>query len=332
MPGFRSPQDSFDGSAEGPAMLEGKLIPDGPSERPWYVDRLICSDALSALRQLPDACVDCIVTSPPYFGQRDYGIAVQIGAENTPDEYIAALTKVFAECWRVLSRAGSLWVNIGDKYQQLELLGLPWQLALSLKASGWILRSDIIWSKPNAMPSSIKNRFTTSHEYLFFFVKSRDYYFDVDAVREPHVTFTEASRMRGGRRHFGLRGGTPETGKNKGNSNLHDARWDQAFHPKGRNRRTVWQVPLSKFRDTHFAVFPDGLVKPCILAGSPPAGLVLDPFIGSGTTAVVAQQLGRHFVGVDCNPTYARVAARRLLMQLPLSFDDSVAGQLSKDG
>ena len=310
---------------EAPAALERRLIPDRHSKLPWYVDRLICLDALSALRHLPDSSVDCIVTSPPYFGQRDYEIADQIGAEETPDQYIAALISVFSECFRVLADTGSLWVNIGDKYQQLELLGLPWQLALSLKAAGWILRSDIIWSKPNAMPSSIKNRFTTSHEYLFFFVKSKAYYFDADAVREPHVTFTEASKMRGGRRHFGVRGGTPENGKNKGNSNLHDARWDQAFHPLGRNRRTVWQVPLSKFRDTHFAVFPDGLVTPCILAGTPPTGLVLDPFVGSGTTAVVARQLGRHFVGIDCNPIYARMAARRLQMPLPRSFEDRAA-------
>jgi len=179
---FNPRRDAFHRIDEVPAALEGRLIPDGQSKCPWYVDRLICSDALSALRHLPDSCVDCIVTSPPYFGQRDYEIADQIGAEDAPDQYIAALTSVFAECFRVLTKTGSLWVNIGDKYEQLELLGLPWQLALSLRASGWILRSDIIWSKPNAMPSSIKNRFTTSHEYLFFFVKGKEYYFDADAV------------------------------------------------------------------------------------------------------------------------------------------------------
>ena len=156
----------------------------------------------------------------------------------------------------MLTESGSLWLVIGDKYIGGAQQGIPWRLALALVDDGWILRSDIIWHKPNAMPSSVKTRPTTDHEYVFFFTRSRQYYYDADAIREPHVTFSENSRMKGGRRHFHRRGGTPEAGKNGGNNNLHDARWDQAFHPGGRNKRTVWSIPLSKFREAHFAVFP----------------------------------------------------------------------------
>jgi site-specific DNA-methyltransferase (adenine-specific) len=162
------------------------------------------------------------------------------------------------------------------------------------------------------MPAPVKTRPTTDHEYIFLFSRSKDYYYNADAIREPHVTFTEKSRMRGGRRHFFQRNGTPEAGKNQGSSNLHDGRWDQAFHPKGRNKRTVWSIPLSKFREAHFAVFPESLVETCVLAGSPPGGLVLDPFLGSGTTAFVARRLGRNYIGIDCVAEYCQIAKRRL--------------------
>jgi site-specific DNA-methyltransferase (adenine-specific) len=277
-----------------------------------WVNSILNGDAANVLAQLPSSSVDCIVTSPPYYLQRDYSTPVQIGNENTPDEYIKNLLKVFKECHRVLKEDGTLWINLGDKYQNGELLGIPWRVALSLKNQGWILRSDIIWHKPNAMPSSVKNRPTTDHEYVFLFAKSDQYYYDIDAVREPHVTFTANSRMKGGRNHFGKVNGTPEEGKNANNSNLHDGRWDQAFHPKGRNRRTVWEIPLSKFRDAHFAVFPEKLVELCILAGCPEKGIVLDPFIGSGTTAVVAQRLGRKYIGIDSNLEYCEMAKDRL--------------------
>jgi site-specific DNA-methyltransferase (adenine-specific) len=170
----------------------------------------------------------------------------------------------------------------------------------------------VIWFKTNAMPSSVKNRFTPDHEYLFFLAKNGNYYFDNDAVREPHITLTQQSKMMGGRNHFGKRGGTPEQGKNGGNPNLHNGRWDQAFHPRGRNKRTVWAIPLSKFRGTHFAVFPERLIQPCILAGCPLGGCVLDPFLGSGTTAIVARRLGRSFIGIDCNQDYCEMAERRI--------------------
>lgn len=194
---------------------------------------------------------------------------------------------------------------------------MPWRVALALKDDGWLLRSDIIWHKPNAMPSSVKSRPTTDHEYVFLFVKGRGYHYDIDAIREPHVTFTAESRMKGGRNHFGKRDSTPENGKNAGSANLHNSRWDQAFHPKGRNRRTVWNIPLSKSRDVHFAVFPERLVELCVSAGCPEDGIVLDPFVGSGTTAVVAQRLGRRYIGIDSNAEYCEMA-RNCLIQAAL--------------
>jgi site-specific DNA-methyltransferase (adenine-specific) len=276
------------------------------------VDQIICADAEVALRGLPQQSVQCIVTSPPYFRQRDYQTNQQIGKEDSPDSYVQKLVSVFRECHRVLSRTGLLWLNLGDKYDEGQLLGMPWRVAFAIQKAGWLLRSDVIWHKTNAMPASVKNRPTTDHEYVFMFSKSPDYFYDADAVREPHVTFTERSRMRGGRGHFGKRGGTPEKGKNGGNPNLHTARWDQAFHPLGRNKRTVWQIPLSKYPDAHFAVFPEKLVETCILASTRTNDLVLDPFIGSGTTAAMAQKLGRHYVGIDCNEHYCALAIARV--------------------
>ena len=276
------------------------------------LDKIVCGDAAATLRTMPADWVDTIVTSPPYYRQRNYKDPNQIGGERTPQEYVDRLVGVFAAARRVVKPSGSLWLVLGDKYLNGRQLGMPWRVALALVDDGWILRSDVIWHKPNAMPSSVKTRPTTDHEYVFFLTRSTDYFYDADAIREPHVTFTEKSRMKGGRGHFGRRNGTPESGKNAGDSNLHDARWDQAFHPKGRNKRTVWSVPLSKFREAHFAVFPERLVETCIQAASPEGGLVLDPFSGSGTTALVARRLGRHYVGIDSVREYCQMARRRL--------------------
>ena len=275
-------------------------------------NRIITGEARSTLAKMPAASVDTIVTSPPYYGQRDYSHAEQIGHETSSEEYVAALVAVFHEAKRVLKSNGTLWLNLGDKYQDGALCGLPWRVALALVSDGWILRSDIIWHKPNAMPSSVSSRPTTDHEYIFMLTLSNQYFYDADAIREPHVTFSEESQMKGGRGHFGQRGGTPEAGKNAGNANLHTGRWDQAFHPKGRNKRTVWKVPLSKFREAHFAVFPEALIEPCILAGSAKGGVILDPFFGSGTTGAVALKNGRKFVGIEINPEYCEIAARRI--------------------
>jgi site-specific DNA-methyltransferase (adenine-specific) len=276
------------------------------------IDQVLCGDARQQMSRLPDESVDTLVTSPPYYQQRNYAESDQIGREATAETYVERLVEVFREARRVLKSTGTLWLVLGDKYDNKQLLGVPWRVALALQRDGWLLRSDIIWHKPNAMPSPVKNRPTTDHEYVFLLSKSDRYHYDVDAIREPHVTFTERSRMRGGRNHFFKRDSTPEQGKNGGNSNLHNSRWDQAFHPKGRNKRTVWSVPLSKFREAHFAVFPEPLVEDCIRAGCPAGGIVLDPFLGSGTTALVAQRLGRHYLGIDCNRQYCDMARRRL--------------------
>jgi DNA modification methylase len=277
------------------------------------MNSIVCGDAHEVLSAWPDGLVDCIVTSPPYFRQRDYeGHRQQVGLEASPTEYVQRLVGIFRECRRVLKSTGSLWLVIGDKYDDGRLLGMPWRVALALADDGWTLRADCIWHKPNAMPSSVKTRPTVDHEYIFFFTRSSDYYYNADAIREPHVTFSPTSRMRGGRRHFGQRGGTPEAGKNGGSNNLHDGRWDQAFHPLGRNKRTVWSIPLSKYRDAHFAVFPETLVETCVQASCPEGGVVLDPFSGSGTTAVVARRLGRQYLGIDCAPEYCELARKRL--------------------
>lgn len=272
---------------------------------------ILHGDALDRLRELPAASVDCVVTSPPYFRQRDYADPRQVGVESTPSAYVERLQTIFDETARVLRTTGSLWLVLGDKYDEGRLLGIPWRVALSLQERGWLLRSDVIWHKPNAMPSSAKTRPTVDHEYVFFFTRSSTYFYDADAIREPHVTFTEQSRMAGGRNHFFRRGSTPEAGKNGGNPNLHNARWDQAFHPRGRNKRTVWSIPLSKFRGAHFAVFPEKLVETCLLASCPASGTVLDPFVGSGTCGVVAKRLGLNFVGIDCHAEYCRLAQAR---------------------
>ncbi|MGI9516055.1 MAG: DNA-methyltransferase [Pirellulaceae bacterium] len=277
-----------------------------------FTNKIVCGDILDVVETLTRDFADTIVTSPPYFRQRDYGDGRQLGREKEPQDYVDQLASVFEKLMPVVKPGGSLWLVLGDKYVNGELQGMPWRVALALKDVGWHLRSDVIWHKPNAMPSSTKSRPTTDHEYVFFFTRSKDYFYDADAIREPHVTFSEKSRMKGGRKHLGKRGGTPEQGKNSGNNNLHDGRWDQAFHPKGRNKRTVWSIPLGKFREAHFAVFPTTLVENCIKAACPPGGLVLDPFCGSGTTALVARQLDRNYLGVDCSSEYCKLARRRL--------------------
>jgi site-specific DNA-methyltransferase (adenine-specific) len=274
-------------------------------------------DAWVISKSLPTGCVQSIVTSPPYFGHREYSedqkLALQeFGRENDHNVYVQKLVDLFEELKRVLRDDGTVWLNLGDTYRNEQLLGIPWRVALALQDTGWYLRSEIIWNKPNAMPSSVKNRPTTAHEHVFLLAKSKDYFYNADAIREPHVTFTDASKMKGGRNHFGKRNGTPEIGKNQGSHNLHDGRWDQAFHPLGRNKRTVWDISLGKFRDAHFAVFPEELVKNCILASSREKDIVLDPFMGSGTTAYVAKKNGRDYLGIELVPKYIKITEKRL--------------------
>ena len=277
-----------------------------------FKDAILHGDCEQVLADLSDQLVNTIVTSPPYFQQRHYSTKTEVGQETTPEQYVQRLVEIFSEARRVLKDDGTLWLVLGDKYKNGAQLGMPWRVALALQADGWILRSDIIWHKPNAMPSSVKTRPTTDHEYIFLFSKSKQYYYDVDAIREPHVTFSENSKMKGGRNHFFKKGSTPEKGKNGGSVNLHDSRWDQAFHPKGRNKRTVWSISLSKFRDAHFAVFPESLVETCVLAGCKKNGLVLDPFFGSGTVGVVSKRLRRNYLGIEQSKEYCEMATCRL--------------------
>ncbi len=288
-------------------------------------DTVLIGDSWELAKKLPSNTAQCIVTSPPYLGHRRYANEnlleqLEFGRETNPNDYVEKLVGLFDELKRVLNEKGTLWLNLGDTYRDGELLGIPWRVAFGLRDVGWILRSEIIWNKPNAMPSSVKNRPTTAHEHIFLFSKSKDYYYDADAIREPHITFSPESKMKGGRSHLGKKDGTPEQGKNKGNSNLHSGRWDQAFHPLGRNKRTVWNIPLGKFRDAHFAVFPEELVECCVLAGTSKEEIVLDPFMGSGTTAVVAHRLGRHFLGIELVPEYVEMTMKRLAQVQPLLF------------
>jgi site-specific DNA-methyltransferase (adenine-specific) len=304
-----------------PIVTEHRSVPilweDGARHTVWPElahsgDAVICGDAAEVLDDLPEHSVQAVVTSPPYYKQRDYKSDGQLGHEPSPEEYVRRLAGIMTACRRVLKPDGLLWLNLGDKCLGGRLLGLPWRVALALTEFGWILRSDVIWHKPNAMPASLTNRPTTDHEYVFMLSRGPKYFYDADAIREAHVTFTDASQMKGGRGHFGKAGGTPEAGKNKGNPNLHRGRWDQAFHPLGRNKRTVWSIPLSKFPDAHFAVFPERLVENCILASTKDGDTVLDPFCGSGTTLIVAHRLRRHFVGIDVQREYCQMALRRL--------------------
>ena len=252
-------------------------------------------DAEVLLKQLPANFFKCCVTSPPYWGLRDYGIKGQIGAEDDPNSYIDCLVKVFHEVKRVLADDGTLWLNIGDSYtsgnrgyrapdkknpvramsyraptpaglKPKDLVGIPWRLALALQEAGWYLRSDIIWEKPNCMPESVKDRPTKAHEYVFLFSKSLKYYYDFKSSREGN----------------------------------------------GRNRRTVWSIPTEPFSEAHFATFPPKLIEPCILLGSKPGDWVLDPFFGSGTVGVVCEQQHRNYVGIELNPKYVQLAVKRI--------------------
>jgi len=285
------------------------------NEHPVLENQVLLGDCSQLLSTLPKAFFQAIITSPPYFGHRQYSDDAplnEIGRETHLDDYLQRLLRVFALAQTVLRDDGLLWLNLGDTYRDKHLLGVPWRVALALQDQGWILRSDIIWHKPNAMPSSVRTRPTTDHEYIFMFSKSENYYYDADAIREPHVTFTGQSRMKGGRKHLGVRNSTPEAGKNGSNSNLHNGRWDQAFHPKGRNKRTVWSIPLGKFRGAHFAVYPEKLVEPCLLASTKQGDYVLDPFAGSGTTGVVALKHQRYFTGIELVKKYQVMAQLRL--------------------
>ena len=295
---------------------------------------ILVGDARKRLTELKDGSVRTCVTSPPYFGLRDYGTAdwkggsadcnhagkpmatkaninknisggrdvknaealeffkktcgkcgaervdLQMGLEETPEDYVQAMVELFREVRRVLTDDGTLWLNLGDSYNKdKQLIGIPWRVAFALQADGWILRQDIIWAKPAPMPESVTDRCTKSHEYVFLLSKSRKYFFDHEAIKDPAIHATEDGK---------------------------------------RNKRDVWTIPTKGFKGAHFAVMPEALVEPCILAGSEESDTVLDPFTGSGTVAVVANRLGRHFVGTELNAEYAEIAYNRITGDAPL--------------
>ncbi len=294
------------------------------------------------MSEIPDASVDCCVTSPPYWALRDYGHEGQIGQEPSPEAFIARLISVFAEVRRVLRDDGTLWVNIGDTYstkprgtddlstsktlvgrdlsgwlqsgridktkasgvKEKDLIGIPWMLAFALRADGWYLRSDIIWSKTSCMPESITDRPSKSHEYVFLLSKSKRYYYDADAIREP---LAESSVERLAQDVDSQEGSSRANAGGKTNGNM-----KAVGDLKGANKRTVWSIAPAGYPGAHFATFPPELAKTCIMAGSRSNGIVLDPFMGSGTTAQVALNCGRRFVGYELNPEYHKLIQDRL--------------------
>lgn len=285
-------------------------------------------DNRTVLAEWPAESVDCVVTSPPYFGLRSYLPDEhplkdrEIGLEATVDAYIGDLVSVFRAVRRVLKRTGSLWVNLGDGYSRdKELLGVPWRAALALQSDGWVLRRDVVWEKPNASPEPVKDRPTTSHEYLFMLTRQpRGYHFDIDAVRVPWVQRPHDIR-RAAEKHPGYAGKNADGGQSKG------IKGQPVGDPsKGRNIRSVWTVPTSNYRGAHFAPFPVRLIEPCIKASCPPGGLVLDPFAGTGTVGIAAAALGRRAALIDLNPEYVRMAIERLTPPPP------VTGQMAAFG
>jgi DNA modification methylase len=305
--------------------------------------KIYCGDSIKTLSELPEQSVNCCVTSPPYWGLRDYGHDGQIGLESTPEEYVERMVEVFREVHRVLRDDGTLWLNLGDSYNTTsgysraspeyfrkgriggsadkkairheilkpkDLLGIPWRVAFALQADGWYLRQDIIWHKPNPMPESVRDRCTKAHEYIFLFAKKNKYYYDSESIK------IEASTATIERNKYGFKGafkgqfkGTPDENR------FQDGRPIESpnFSADGKaNRRSVWSVSTKPFKGAHFATFPPDLIEPCVLAGCPEGGVVLDPFSGSGTTSMVARKNGRNSIGIEINEEYCEISKKRL--------------------
>lgn len=348
--------------------------------------QIIIGDAREQLKGLPDCSVQTCVTSPPYFSLRDYGVEGQMGLEASPEEFVAGMVELFREVRRTLKDDGTLWLNLGDTYatsggpgwqgkngqradrrftgtrntvamrdqvrtafaghKPKDLIGIPWLVAFALRADGWYLRQDIVWSKPNPMPESVRDRCTKAHEYIFLLSKGPKYYFDQGAILEPVSANTHArvsqdviNQVGSARAHAGgkTNGAMKAVVRNpkqaepgsgiKNNSSFADA---VCLPVSERNKRSVWTVPTHSFSGAHFATFPPALIEPCILAGCPAGGMVLDPFGGAGTTGLVAERLGRNSTLIELNPEYAELARRRIRADLgrvesemPDSHDDA---------
>ena len=268
--------------------------------------KIIQGDCIETLTQLEDQSVNTCITSPPYWGLRDYGEADQLGLEDTPEEFVDNLVKVFREVKRVLRDDGTVWLNLGDSYMlNKQLACIPFKVALALQADGWYLRQDIIWHKPNPMPESVKDRCTKAHEYIFLLSKSPKYYFDNEAIKEdsiyaPNKTH-EKERAKG---YYKGKWSNPEKGSR------HDGSF-KAIRDK-KNKRSVWKVPTKGYKEAHFATYPTALIEPCVLAGCPIDGGVLDPFAGSGTPGIVAANNSRNAVLLELNKEYIDIAERRI--------------------
>ncbi|MDD3037919.1 site-specific DNA-methyltransferase [Bacteroides sp.] len=316
------------------------------------LNKIYTTECCAGLKQLADKSVNCCVTSPPYYGLRDYGNPLQIGLEETPEAYIEKLVEVFREVRRVLTDDGTLWVNIGDSYagsmkgaagypdnamnykqgtnrgslgkatlvkqctgcKPKDLIGIPWMLAFALRADGWYLRQDIIWSKPNPMPESVKDRCTRSHEYIFLLSKSKTYYYDFEVIKQEAVTSVKkrVGKVENvGYKHFNdtnvLSESDPMFRKNTTR--------DYTYTDKA-NKRSVWVVPTAACKEAHFAVFPEELIVDCIKAGCPEGGVVLDPFAGTGTTPVVARKFGRNYIAFEISPMSVGIANMRMDKEL----------------
>lgn len=324
---------------------------------------ILQGDALQKLKTLPDESCRCCVTSPPYYGLRDYGVDNQIGLEDSADKYIAHLVAVFHEVRRVIANDGTLWIVMGDSYagsgkgawknkstqkeayvpepgsrqttmpkkwdeiKPKDLIGIPWMLAFALRSDGWYLRQDIIWNKPNAMPESVRDRCTKSHEYIFLLSKSSRYFYNAGAIAEPAAESTmkrlkqDIKKQKGSFRIPGKTNGPMKAvvPRYKGDKYTNDP--DNFFKTKSgniykyrpkRNKRDVWIVTTQPFKQAHFATFPPELIRPCVLAGSMAGDTILDPFFGSGTTGVVATQESRHYIGIDLNPDYVNMSIKRI--------------------
>lgn len=312
---------------------------------PIELDTIYTGDSLEVLKTFPDDSIQCCVTSPPYYALRDYGMDGQIGREDTPQKYVARLTDVFTEVRRVLRQDGTLFLNISDTYagkgnqgeslepkypngrtgqsvainrtvegcKSKDMIGIPWMVAFALRDAGWYLRNDIIWMKQNPMPESVRDRCARCYEHVFLFAKSSKYYFDHMAIAEPiaPATYDRLKRgMKGGNKYGKAIPGQPQT------QNINKPRepgtiTDSMISPL-RNRRDVWVINTVPFSGGHYAVFPPKLAETCILAGCPVGGTVLDPFMGSGTTGLVAKRLDRSFVGIELNPAFSKMAMERI--------------------
>ena len=308
------------------------------------LNRIYLGDNLATMKTWDDGVAQTCVTSPPYYALRDYGVAGQIGLEASPDEFIAKLVDVFREVRRVLRDDGTLWVNMGDSYaagrngrcdegrtaldgykskstgsqayrgvpeglKPKDMIGIPWMLAFALRADGWYLRSDIIWAKKNCMPESVTDRPTKAHEHIFLLAKSDRYFYDAEAIKEP-VAESSIARVS---QNDGRPNWNTERERSGGVQNEQTMDINKMVSADGlRNKRDVWHVSTQPFRGAHFATFPPNLIAPCVLAGAPRGGVVLDPFMGAGTTAMVAARHSRAFLGCELNPEYLAIAESRI--------------------